>query len=59
MTTTDIVVADQPSLAIGQPSNVLEDKIPKDVRRKAKAAIKKLLEDVVDSRFVTRPEMHI
>ncbi|GJJ11739.1 hypothetical protein Clacol_005977 [Clathrus columnatus] len=55
LTTTDIIAADQPSLGIGQPENLLGDRILKNVKEKAKAAIKKLLEDAID-RMKTTPD---
>lgn len=52
LTTTDIVVMDDPSLDIGHRMNVSEDQISKDIRQKAKIAIEKLLEDAIDSTYL-------
>jgi hypothetical protein len=48
LTTTDIVVAEDQSLCIGDSTKVSNDLLDSKVVRGAKAAIKKLLEDVID-----------
>ncbi|KAF8519819.1 hypothetical protein JB92DRAFT_3112076 [Gautieria morchelliformis] len=55
LTATDVVVAGDPSLPIGDPGKVTNGAIEQGVIEGAKVTIKKLLEDVID-RMKTSPE---
>ncbi|KIJ29231.1 hypothetical protein M422DRAFT_37035 [Sphaerobolus stellatus SS14] len=55
LTATDIIVAENVSLSIGDHNKVTGDVINRNTLQGAKAAIKKLLEDVID-RMKTSPE---
>ncbi|KAF8521388.1 Hydantoinase/oxoprolinase [Hysterangium stoloniferum] len=55
LTTTDIVVAENPSLSIGDSTKVINGTLGAPVLKGAKAAIRKLLEEAID-RMKTTPE---
>jgi hypothetical protein len=48
LTATDIVVAEDPSLGVGDPSKVSGNVLDVNTIRGAKATVKLLLEDVID-----------